>query len=83
MAGQERFRAITAPYYRGAHGAMMVYDITKRKTFENLIHWLSQLQQFSDKNTRSSVYKKRSKNMSSLDFDFLYSCFLFSRTHFG
>ena len=50
MAGQERFRAITAPYYRGAHGAMMVYDITKRKTFENLIHWLSQLQQFSDKN---------------------------------
>ena len=50
MAGQERFRAITAPYYRGAHGAMMVYDITKRKTFENLIHWLNQLQQFSDKN---------------------------------
>ena len=50
MAGQERFRAITAPYYRGALGAMMVYDITKRKTFENLIHWLSQLQQFSDKN---------------------------------
>ena len=33
--------------------------------------------------TRSSVYKKHSKNMSSLDFDFLYSCFLFSRTHFG
>ena len=50
MTGQERFRAITVPYHRGAHGAMMVYDITKRKTFENLIHWLSQLQQFSDKN---------------------------------
>ena len=49
MAGQERFRAITAPYYRGAHGAMMVYDITKRKTFENLIHWLSQLQHFQTK----------------------------------
>ena len=51
MAGQERFRAITAPYYRGAHGAMMVYDITKRKTFENLKIWLCQLQQFSDKDT--------------------------------
>ena len=35
------------------------------------------------KTTRSPVYKKLSKNMSSLDFDFLYSCFLFSRTHFG
>ena len=33
--------------------------------------------------TRSPVYKKRSKNMSSLDFDFLYSCFLFLMVHFG
>ena len=33
--------------------------------------------------TRNAVYKKRSKNLSSLDFDFLYSCFLISRKHFG
>ncbi|KAJ9541787.1 hypothetical protein OSB04_028293 [Centaurea solstitialis] len=35
-AGQERYRAITSAYYRGAVGALMVYDITKKQTFENV-----------------------------------------------
>ncbi|MCD7454214.1 hypothetical protein HAX54_023968 [Datura stramonium] len=34
-AGQERYRAITSAYYRGAVGALLVYDITKRQTFDN------------------------------------------------
>uniref|UniRef100_A0A5K4F920 Ras-related protein Rab-25 n=1 Tax=Schistosoma mansoni TaxID=6183 RepID=A0A5K4F920_SCHMA len=42
-AGQERYRAITAAYYRGAVGALLVYDITKRETFNNLEHWLLEL----------------------------------------
>ena len=33
--------------------------------------------------TRSLFYKKRSKNLASLDFAFLYSCFLFLMMHFG
>ncbi|CAJ1353595.1 unnamed protein product [Effrenium voratum] len=39
-AGQERYRAITSAYYRGAVGALLVYDISKRVTFENLERWL-------------------------------------------
>eukprot|EP00930_Biecheleria_cincta_P004695 TRINITY_DN105615_c0_g1_i1.p1 TRINITY_DN105615_c0_g1~~TRINITY_DN105615_c0_g1_i1.p1 ORF type:complete len:225 (-),score=33.14 TRINITY_DN105615_c0_g1_i1:41-691(-) len=42
-AGQERYRAITSAYYRGAVGALLVYDISKRVTFENLERWLQEL----------------------------------------
>ncbi|MCL4124544.1 UNVERIFIED_CONTAM: hypothetical protein GTU68_045696, partial [Idotea baltica] len=38
-AGQERFRAITNAYYRGAQGAIIVYDLTKQRTFENIAKW--------------------------------------------
>lgn len=44
-AGQERYRAITNAYYRGAGGALLVYDISKRPTFTNLAHWLSELRE--------------------------------------
>ena len=39
-AGQERYRAVTAAYYRGAVGALIVYDITQRDSFENCERWL-------------------------------------------
>jgi len=39
-AGQERFRAVTRSYYRGAAGALLVYDITSRETFNALANWL-------------------------------------------
>nr|DAD41061.1 TPA_asm: hypothetical protein HUJ06_015384 [Nelumbo nucifera] len=38
-AGQERYRAVTSAYYRGAVGAMLVYDITKRQTFDHIPRW--------------------------------------------
>ena len=44
-AGQERYRAITSAYYRGAHGALLVYDITKHNSFDNVERWLDELQQ--------------------------------------
>mmetsp|Transcript_17271 Transcript_17271/g.21268 ORF Transcript_17271/g.21268 Transcript_17271/m.21268 type:complete len:251 (-) Transcript_17271:36-788(-) len=47
-AGQERYRAITKAYYRGAVGALVVYDITDRETFENLKRWLSEVQGNAD-----------------------------------
>eukprot|EP00040_Diaphanoeca_grandis_P022497 m.120910 g.120910 ORF g.120910 m.120910 type:complete len:204 (-) comp28839_c2_seq1:163-774(-) len=42
-AGQERFRTLTASYYRGAHGVIMVYDVSVRETFKDIAMWLSEL----------------------------------------
>nr|KJB28020.1 hypothetical protein B456_005G022300 [Gossypium raimondii] len=42
-AGQERFRAVTSAYYRGAFGALLVYDISRRATFDNVARWLDEL----------------------------------------
>jgi Ras-related protein Rab-11A len=39
-AGQEKYRAITNAYYRGAHGVVIVYDLTKSPTFEHITQWL-------------------------------------------
>ena len=49
-AGQERYRAITSAYYRGAVGALLVYDISKSLTFENVERWLKELRDHADAN---------------------------------
>ncbi|CAA7404582.1 unnamed protein product [Spirodela intermedia] len=49
-AGQERYRAITSAYYRGAYGALLVYDVTKPTTFENVSRWLKELRDHADSN---------------------------------
>ena len=48
-AGQERYRSVTKAYYKGAKGALLVYDITKRRTFENIDNWLIDLRTNGDK----------------------------------
>ncbi|KAJ9054560.1 Rab GTPase ypt31 [Entomophthora muscae] len=47
-AGQERYRAITSAYYRGAVGALLVYDVTKHNTFENVNRWLKELRDHAE-----------------------------------
>ncbi|KAJ8449084.1 hypothetical protein Cgig2_004139 [Carnegiea gigantea] len=49
-AGQERFRAITSAYYRGAVGALLVYDVTRHVTFQNVWRWLKELREHTDPN---------------------------------
>ncbi|XP_073051425.1 ras-related protein RABA4d-like [Primulina eburnea] len=49
-AGQERYRAVTSAYYRGAVGAMLVYDMTKRQSFDHMARWLEELRGHADKN---------------------------------
>ncbi|CEP15562.1 hypothetical protein [Parasitella parasitica] len=50
-AGQESFRSITRSYYRGAAGALLVYDITRRDTFEHLPVWLEDVRRHANPNT--------------------------------
>ena len=49
-AGQESFRSITRSYYRGAICSLLVYDITKTKSFENVEKWLTELREHGSEN---------------------------------
>lgn len=49
-AGQESFRSITRSYYRGASGALLVYDISRRDTFSHLTRWLEETRQNASAN---------------------------------
>ena len=49
-AGQEKYRAITSAYYRGALGALLIYDISKEISFENVDKWLNELKNDAEEN---------------------------------
>lgn len=49
-AGQESFRSIARSYYRDAAGALLVFDVTRRDTFEHLGRWLDETRQFANSN---------------------------------
>ncbi|CAH8841929.1 unnamed protein product [Trichobilharzia szidati] len=54
-AGQERFQTITASYYRGAMGIMLIYDITSRKTFDNIQRWMGNIQSLASEDVEKLV----------------------------
>ena len=62
-AGQERFRTIVSSYYRGAHGIMVVFDITNKESFENIPMWCEEIK----KHASGSVKKILIGNKSDFD----------------
>ncbi len=49
-AGQERFKTITSSYYKGAHGIILVYDITDKQTFKDVENWLQEVDKYANEN---------------------------------
>eukprot|EP00002_Diphylleia_rotans_P008046 TRINITY_DN1773_c0_g1_i4.p1 TRINITY_DN1773_c0_g1~~TRINITY_DN1773_c0_g1_i4.p1 ORF type:complete len:182 (+),score=38.40 TRINITY_DN1773_c0_g1_i4:49-594(+) len=49
-AGQDRFRAITQSYYHGAHGILVVYDVTNKPSFDHLQYWFGEINQHANPN---------------------------------
>ncbi|XP_033747689.1 ras-related protein RABD2a-like isoform X2 [Pecten maximus] len=45
-AGQERYRSLTSSYYRGTHGCLILFDVTKGHTFESVQSWYSDLEAY-------------------------------------
>lgn len=54
-AGQERFRTLTSSYYRGAHGIMLVYDVTRKSTLSQLQTWLNEVETYCGAQSKEVV----------------------------
>ena len=64
-AGQERFRTVVATYFRGAHGILLLYDVTNKDSFKNLENWLIEI----EKNAQEKVLKILIGNKCDLNDD--------------
>ncbi|XP_025092246.1 ras-related protein Rab-8A-like [Pomacea canaliculata] len=53
--GQERFRSMTSSYFRGAHGCLLMFDVAKETSFDNIINWFNNLDMYAAPDHISAV----------------------------
>ncbi|XP_034024950.1 ras-related protein Rab-1B-like [Thalassophryne amazonica] len=68
-AGQERFRTITSSYYRGAHGIIIVYDVTEQESFNNVKQWLDEIDRYACENISRLLVGNKSDLVSKKEVD--------------
>ena len=70
-AGQERFRTLTPSYYRGAQGAILVYDVSSRESFTKVEDWLTELETYS---TNHDLIKMLVRQEVTFLLQFIFNC---------
>jgi Ras-related protein Rab-1A len=65
-AGQERFRTITSSYYRGAHGIIVVYDVTDQESFNNVKQWMNEIDRYANDKVRNCLVSSLSSSQALL-----------------